>query len=115
MWQDRGQVPPMPDWIVRPDSAEEISKILKIANYYKIPVHIWGGGSGSQGGALPMSGGILLDMKRMCRLIAVSYTHLDVYKRQVYRSKSGTETLRSCCQGVSGCARILQSGGIDIS
>ena len=71
MWQDRGQVPPMPDWIVRPDSAEEISKILKIANYYKIPVHIWGGGSGSQGGALPMSGGILLDMKRMCRLIEI--------------------------------------------
>ncbi len=42
MWQDRGQVPPMPDWIVRPGSAEEVSKILKIANYYKIPVHIWG-------------------------------------------------------------------------
>ena len=71
MWQDRGQTPPMPDWIVRPGSAAEVSKVLKIANYYKIPVHIWGGGSGSQGGALPMSGGILMDMKRMNRLIAI--------------------------------------------
>ncbi|MCI6374544.1 MAG: FAD-binding oxidoreductase, partial [Clostridiales bacterium] len=71
MWEDRGQVPPMPDWIVRPGSAQEVSKILKIANYYKIPVHIWGGGSGSQGGALPMSGGIMMDMKRMNRLIEI--------------------------------------------
>ena len=71
MWEDRGQVPPMPDWIVRPGSAQEVSKVLKIANYYKIPVHIWGGGSGSQGGALPMTGGILMDMKRMNHLIEI--------------------------------------------
>lgn len=71
MWQDRGEVPPMPDWIVRPGATEEVSKILKIANYYKIPLHTWGGGSGSQGGALPMSGGILMNMKRMCKLIEI--------------------------------------------
>ena len=71
MWQDRGEVPPMPDWIVRPGATEEVSKIMKIANYYKIPVHIWDGGSGSQGGALPMSGGILMDMKRMSKLIEI--------------------------------------------
>ncbi len=71
MWADRGQIPPMPDIIVCPGTSLEVSKILKIANYYKIPVNIWGGGSGSQGGALPMAGGILMDMKRMCRLIAL--------------------------------------------
>ena len=71
MWVDRGMTPPMPDIIVRPGSAVEVSKILKIANYYKIPVNIWGGGSGSQGGALPMAGGIMMDMKRMCRLIEI--------------------------------------------
>ena len=62
---DRGGQPALPDCIVRPASAEEVSKVLKIANYYKIPVQTWGGGSGSQGGALPMAGGILLDVKRM--------------------------------------------------
>jgi alkyldihydroxyacetonephosphate synthase len=69
MWADRGQRPPTPEWIVCPDNSQEISKILKIAGYYKIPVNIWGGGSGSQGGALPMAGGIMIDMKRMNRLI----------------------------------------------
>jgi len=71
MWMDKGQTPPTPDFIVRPGSAQEVSKVLKIANYYKIPVHTWGGGSGSQGGALPMAGGILLDTKRMDRLLEI--------------------------------------------
>ena len=74
MWQDRGAEGPKPDIIVRPGCTEEVSKVLKIANYYKIPVHTWGGGSGSQGGALPMAGGILLDMKRMNKLISIQYS-----------------------------------------
>ena len=71
MWMDKGQTPPKGQFLVRPGSTEEVSRVLKIANYYKIPVHTWGGGSGSQGGALPMAGGILLDMKRMDRLIEI--------------------------------------------
>lgn len=71
MWMDKGNEGPKPDIIVRPGCTEEVSKILKIANYYKIPVITWGGGSGSQGGALSMSGGILMDMKRMNRLISI--------------------------------------------
>lgn len=70
-WADAGLDLPSADYIVRPGSAQEVSKVLKIANYYKIPVQTWGGGSGSQGAALPMAGGILLDTKRMNRLIAV--------------------------------------------
>lgn len=71
MWVDKGQEPPLPNIIVRPGSAEEVSKVLKIANYYKIPVQPWGGGSGSQGSALAMAGGITLDIKRMNRLLRV--------------------------------------------
>ena len=32
----------MPDIIVRPGTTEEVSKVMKIANYYKIPVTIMG-------------------------------------------------------------------------
>ena len=35
MWEDKGAEGPTPDIIVRPGSAEEVSKIVKIANYYK--------------------------------------------------------------------------------
>src|SRR5690554_1083182 len=65
MWVDRGGIMPEADIIVRPKNAEETSAVLKIANYYKIPVTTWGGGGGTQGGALPVVGGILLDTKRM--------------------------------------------------
>lgn len=71
-WQDAGETGPMPDIIVRPGSTEEVSKVMKIANYYKIPVTTWGGGSGSQGGALPVAGGILLDIKRMDKVIDIN-------------------------------------------
>lgn len=72
MWVDKGLQPPEPDFIVRPKTAEEISKILKIANYYKIPVHTWGGGSGTQGSAVATAGGITLDTKRMNRLLDIN-------------------------------------------
>ena len=60
MWHDRQKgrdlTRPSADFIVHPANSEEVSKILKIANNYKIPVTTWGGGSGSQGGALPVFG-----------------------------------------------------------
>ena len=64
MWHDRGMKMSLPDFVVYPGSAEEVSKVLKIANQYKIPVTPWGGGAGSQGGALPVYNGIILDTKR---------------------------------------------------
>ena len=69
MWEDRGKAEPMCDFVVRPGSSIEVAKVLQIADYYKLPVTTWGGGSGSQGGALPVAGGILLDMKRMNRVV----------------------------------------------
>ena len=77
MWVDRGETPPSADWIVYPGSAAEVAAVLKIANYYKVPVTPWGGGAGSQGGALAVQGGIILDTKRMNKIInfdADSYT-----------------------------------------
>jgi alkyldihydroxyacetonephosphate synthase len=69
MWADKGRSLPAPDFIVRPGSATEVARLLQVANYYKMPVVTWGGGSGSQGGALPMSGGMILDTKRMNRVL----------------------------------------------
>lgn len=72
MWADRGERMPEADFIVCPENAQEVSKVLKIANYYKIPVTTWGAGGGSQGGALPVAGGILLDTKRMNKIYEVN-------------------------------------------
>lgn len=78
MWLDRGEKLRQPDYIVHPASAEEISDILKVANNYKIPVIPWGGGSGSQGGALSIFGGIILDTKRLNKIIEIDEQSLTV-------------------------------------
>ena len=69
LWVDRKRNPLKPDCIVQPDSVEEIQAILALANMMKIPVVPWGGGSGSQGGILPVFGGIMLDLKRLNRIL----------------------------------------------
>jgi len=78
MWLDRGERLPAPDYIVHPGSAEEIAEILLIANKYHIPVVPWGGGSGTQGGALPLFGGILVDTKRMDKILEIDEKSLTV-------------------------------------
>jgi alkyldihydroxyacetonephosphate synthase len=78
MWLDRGQKLQTPDFIVHPGCAEEISEILKIANSYKIPVIPWGGGSGSQGGVIPVYGGIILDLKRLNKILDIDEQSLTV-------------------------------------
>jgi alkyldihydroxyacetonephosphate synthase len=78
MWLDRGQPLTMPDFVVHPGTVEEISAILEIAGKYKIPVIPWGGGSGTQGGALAIYGGIILDLKRLDRLIEINEQALTV-------------------------------------
>ena len=67
-----------PEAVAEVETTEEVSKIMKIANQYKIPVVPWGGGSGSQGGAMPMAGGIILDMKRMNKYYGVDKESLTV-------------------------------------
>jgi len=78
LWHDRGEKSPSPDFIVYPESAEEVSKIFVLANEFKIPVTIWGGGSGSQGGALPLFGGILIDTKKMNKIYEIDHKTMSV-------------------------------------
>jgi len=82
MWHDRqdhGDLSsPKADFIVHPASALEVSKILKVANTYKIPATVWGGGSGSQGGALPVLGGIIIDIKRMNKVHRIDTQSMTV-------------------------------------
>jgi alkyldihydroxyacetonephosphate synthase len=78
MWLDRGQPLTKPDYIVHPGSAQEISHILEIANKYRIPVIPWGGGSGTQGGATSIYGGIIMDLKRLDKIIEINEENMTV-------------------------------------
>lgn len=73
MYIDRGLIPPIPDFVVLPETAEQVSQIVKLANRYHMPVIPWGGGSGSQGGIMPVYGGITLDLKRMNKILKINH------------------------------------------
>jgi hypothetical protein len=59
---------------VAPDSAEQVSQVVKIANTYKIPIYpISTGKNLGYGGSAPnLSGSVVLDLKRMNRVLEVS-------------------------------------------
>ena len=61
----------MPEVVVRPRTAEEISEIMKLANREKIPVTPRGAGSGLSGGAVPIHGGIVLSVERMNEILEI--------------------------------------------
>src|SRR6267378_2055461 len=71
MWLDRGQDPCRPDLVCLPESTEEVSRLLRIATRFRIPVIPYGGGSGTQGGVVPLYGGLVLDLKKLNRIIRV--------------------------------------------
>jgi len=66
----------MPDVVVTPRSAAEIAEILRYANRQRVPVVPRGAATGLSGGALPVRGGIVLDLHRMDRIIEVDEANL---------------------------------------
>ncbi len=78
VWLDRGEQPPLPDFVVHPGSAAEVGAALRVAARHGLPVVPWGGGSGSQGGAAPLYGGIVLDTKRLDRILEIDEQSLTV-------------------------------------
>ncbi|MCS7280938.1 MAG: FAD-binding protein [Desulfobacterota bacterium] len=61
----------VPDLVVLPTNAEAVSSVLKLANEYKFPVIPRGQGSGVTGGAIPVSGGVVMAFTRMRRIIEI--------------------------------------------
>jgi glycolate oxidase len=68
----------MPDAVAFPGNAEEISRILLLANREYFPVIPRGAGSGASGGALPVKGGLVLAMERFNRILSIDQDNLIV-------------------------------------
>ena len=61
----------LPDIVVRPRDTNDVSNTLKIANKYEVPICARGAGSGLTGGAVPLKGGIVFDLKNMDRIVEI--------------------------------------------
>lgn len=63
--------PVLPDVVVYPSSAEEISSIMSFANENKIPVVPFGAGSSLEGHCIPVKGGISLNFQEMNEILEI--------------------------------------------
>jgi len=61
----------LPEAVVKPATAAEISAIMKLANRLRVPVTPRGGGTGLSCGAVPSFGGIVLSLERMNRILEI--------------------------------------------
>lgn len=68
----------MPEIVVRPRTAQEISLIMKMANREMIPVTPRGAGSGLSGGAVPVCGGIVILTDRMNKILEMDKDNMMI-------------------------------------
>ena len=65
-------IPRSVDFVVMPNTTEQVEKIVKLANREKIAIVPMGGGLTLSGLVIPVKGGIVLDMKRMNKIIEIN-------------------------------------------
>lgn len=67
----------LPEIVVKPNTPEQISEILKICNKELIPLTPRGAGTGLSGGALPVFGGVILSTERLNKIIEIDERNLQ--------------------------------------
>lgn len=73
-----GGIEKMPDVLVRVQTTEEASQIMKLAWDRVIPVTVRGSGTGLVGSAVPVEGGILLETTKMNKILELDSDNLTV-------------------------------------
>ncbi len=68
----------MPDIVVKAINRDEIVEIMKYANNNNIPVTVRGAGTGLVGAAVPILGGILLDLSGMNKILELDEDNLTL-------------------------------------
>lgn len=67
-----------PDVVVKPQSTEAVSKIVKLCNDNNIPLTPRGGATGLCGGSVPIYGGVVLSLEDMRNIIEIDTENLTV-------------------------------------
>jgi len=73
-----GGIEKMPEILVRVNSTEEISSVMKLAWERTIPVTVRGSGTGLVGSAVAVEGGILLETTKMNKILELDKDNLTV-------------------------------------
>ncbi len=67
-----------PDVVAIPRTEEAVAVALRVATAHGVPVVAWGGGSGTQGGAVPIHGGLVIDLRGLDHIVEIDERSLTV-------------------------------------
>lgn len=67
----------LPDAVVFVATTQDVADCVTLCARYGVPVVPWGAGTSIEGNALPIRGGVSLDMSRMDRIVAVNAADFD--------------------------------------
>ncbi len=85
----------MPEVVLQPGTVEEVSAIMKYCNEQLLPVTPRGAGTGLSGGALPVHGGVVLDMKRFNKILHIDKRNFQVTTEPGMITQELQEALRA--------------------
>jgi D-lactate dehydrogenase (cytochrome) len=71
-------LPSLPAVVVWPLTTDEVSRVVRYAYEYDVPLTARGAGSSLEGNPIPVRGGIVLDLSRMDKILAVHSEDLQV-------------------------------------
>ena len=69
----------LPDMVVHPASAQEVSSLVQLANRENFPIIPRGAGTGLTGGALAVDGGLVLTTRRMNKILEIDQDSLTAW------------------------------------
>ena len=67
----------LPDVVLRPNTPEQISQVMRLCNEFHIPVTPRGGGTSLSGGSLPIYNGVVMSMERFNRILNIDELNLQ--------------------------------------
>jgi alkyldihydroxyacetonephosphate synthase len=77
-WALKGRVPGMPLAVARPASTSDVVDVVRLCNEARVPLTVSGGRSGVCGAAVPVHGGVVLDLTAMKGIVGVDDASLTV-------------------------------------
>ena len=66
------------DVVVTPQSAQHVAEVVSLAAEHRVPVVPYGGGTGVMGGAVPVCGGIVLNLRGLNRVLEINSADMTV-------------------------------------
>lgn len=66
----------MPQAVALPANADEVSRIVRLANKFKFPIVPRGAGSGFAGGSVPLKNGVVIHLSRLNKILEIDTENL---------------------------------------